>query len=554
MRTRLLSFLGLSAMLACSASSGRSSQFKPDDKKAVQPTVPTGFGDNDRGSAGMEVSPRNMVVFNDTATDPVTPASLTFSVTTSDGTDVSEQATFGIDKDAVGHFDGATFVANADFGEGERYRTAVVSIKYKNDSTNTNVTVVSARRSGESKDFFFIMPFGKDPNPNRDVLPFSTKLQQVDVAFVMDTTGSMSGSIDNLRTALNGSLLAKLKAAVPSVGLAVVDHKDYPVGGHGSGPDFPVKVYQYVTDDLNLVKAGVAKYVASGGGDGPEAQIPAMYHTLTGEALRWAGGQVPAHVPATGTTGGVDFRAGSLPIVALVTDVDWHGEGHQPYEFATPTMAHLKQAFTDANARFISITSGDESQANDLSDFTNSNLPPSALVGMGGGCGAGQCCTGASGAGRAPTGPSGRCRLNFLHQNGQGVSDSIVNAIQAIAAGSTFDIVAVPENAEDNPEGFDATKFIKSLRAMEEGDAANGCPPGRAEDRDGDGINETFVETTVGTPVCFEVIPNKNVDINETTAPQFFKARFVIRGNPGDVRLDSRDVYFLVPPSETGPR
>lgn len=555
MRNHLWSLIGLSALLACGTSSRRASNFMDDDKKKdTMPTDPGGFGKDDTAGAGMEISPRNMVIFNDTATDPITAATLTFSVATADGTDVSEQATYVLGTQDIGHFEGATFVANPGFPEGVRYMTTEVAISYKGDSTTTNITVVPARRSGESKDFFFIMPLNKDPNPTRDVLPFSTKLQQVDVAFVMDSTGSMGGSIENLRTALNGGLLAKLKAAVPSVGIAVVDHKDYPVDGHGSAGDFPVKVYEYVTDDLGLVKAAVAKYVASGGGDGPESQIPAMYHTLTGEAIRWNGGQVAAHVPAPGTMGGVDFRAGALPIVTLVTDVEWHGEGNEPYAFTAPTMAHLKQAFTNTNARFIDITSGSEEQADELSDFTNSSLPASALAGMGPGCGTGQCCTGVNGAGRAPSAPGGRCRLNFLHSNGQGVSDSIVNAIQAIAAGSTFDIVALPENVEDNPDGFDATRFIKTLRAMEEGDAANGCPPGKAVDRDGDGINETFVETTVGTPVCFEVIPAQNADIAETGEPQFYRARLSIRGNPGDVRLDSREVYFLIPPKETGPR
>ena len=45
-------------------------------------------------------------------------------------------------------------------------------------------------------DFFFVVPYGEDPSPKNDVLTFSTNIKQADVAFLMDTTGSMSGSIN----------------------------------------------------------------------------------------------------------------------------------------------------------------------------------------------------------------------------------------------------------------------------------------------------------------------------------------------------------------------
>jgi hypothetical protein len=168
------------------------------------------------------------------------------------------------------------------------------------------------------------------------------------------------------------------------------------------------------------------------------------------------------------------------------------------------------------------------------------------------GCAAGQCCTGVNGAGRAPGGPGGTCRLNFLSQNGGGVSGGIVSAIQAIAVGSTFDVTATPSNDPKNPGGVDATKFIKALRAMDEGNPANGCPAAPAKDSNGDGIKDTFLAVKAGTPVCFEVIPATNNTVMPTSDPQFFNAFIDVIAVQGNLHLDKRSVLFLVPPKDAG--
>ena len=178
-------------------------------------------------------------------------------------------------------------------------------------------------------------------------------------------------------------------------------------------------------------------------------------------------------------------------------------------------------------------------------------MPPTAF-GTVTGCTAVQCCTGVNGAGRAPTGPGGTCRLNFLHTNGTGVSAGIVKAIQAISVGSTFDVTARPSNDPTNADGVDATKFMKAIRAKDEGDPAQGCPAAAAKDTNGDGIKDTFIAVKVGTPVCFEIIPQTNTTVPPKTTVQFFNAFINVVGLPGDVALDKRQVKFLVPPAGGG--
>lgn len=530
-----------------------------DDEEATEPTNDEQSSNGPGGSFGgqaageVELDPKNTTIIIDTATNPITKGSITYKVK-SKGQDATASATLAVDDAALGTFTGATFTTADKLPDGKLGVSTTIQATTKDGVGLGRLTIVQLRKTGAQRDFFFIVPYGGDPSPKNDTLKFSTNIKQVDVVFNMDTTGSMTGSINNLKSALSGTLLTQLQAAIPNVGLAVVDYRDYPIGslfsGYGSPGDWPVKVHQKITTNLTAAQTAVGQYAAGGGGDLPESQIPAMQHILTGEALSWSGGSIPqATASAPGTWGAVEFRPGSVPVIVNITDIDWHGEGHTPYNFTTPTMATLKPAFQAKNAFFVDVTSGDQSQANELSDATNSNVDPSAF---GGSCGAGQCCTGVNGGAVAPNGPGGKCRLNFRHSNGNGVSTGIVKAIEAISVGAAYDVKAIASNDPKNAKGVDATKFIKALRAMEEGNQAAGCPVAAARDSDGDGIKDTFVAVKVGTPVCFEVIPAKNDTVLPENQAQFFNAFVDVIGVQGNVQLDKRTVLFLVPPKDPG--
>ena len=531
-----------------------------------------GLPDPDGGAAFQDITldPSNATIYIDTATSPATPATVTYKATlnNSDGTtkDVTSTIALTLDATALGTFAGPTFTSVNKLPGTALGVTTVVHGTADGKVGSANLTIVQLRKTGDKRDFFFVEPYLGTPSPDRDVLKFGTNIKQVDVAISMDTTGSMGGSIANLKTNIATTLLPALVAAIPSVGMAIAYHDDYPTGSYGTPGcsftggvlpgDVPAGIIQLVTTDLPKAQAAANKLETHCGGDGPEAQEPSMWHILTGKELKWDTGTVPAHTPAPGTFGGVDFRPGSLPVVVEITDVSWHDALKDPYGTditAPPSLADLKTEFVKDNARFVDVTNGafgaPEDQANELSDGSKSNIPPAAF----GACpsaGTGPCCTGLSGAGRPADGPAGSCRLNFLHSSGSGVSTSIVKAIQAISVGSQFDVTAVASNDPTNPDGVDATKFIKALRAMDEGDAAQGCPPHAAKDTNGDSIKDTFLAVVVGTPVCFEILPEKNSTVPPKASAQFFNAFINVLGMPGSVKLDLRTVLFLVPPKE----
>ncbi len=507
------------------------------------------LGDADNGDTmfainSLALTPSNAIVYLDTATTPPTPGTQTYKaiLNASDGTstDVSSQVTFTLDDNSLGGFSGPSFVSASSLPSGKLVATTLVHAAGAGQMALANLTVVQLRNSGPQQDFFFTVPYQLPPSPSRRVLGFATDLKNADVAFSVDTTGSMTPSINALKNNLS-AMVPQLVAKIPSVAMGVVDFRD-------TGDAWFVLVRQTDTTTVTAVQAALGAMSAGGGGDTPEADIASMFHVVTGQAV----GATAAHTPPAGFFGGVDFRPGSIPIVVNVTDAPWHDpSGGQ-------SAATLTTAMTSKSVRYVGITDTHnagitstvvEDQPNALSDATSSNLPPSAF-------GAGQCPTGQGGANRAPSGPGGSCRLNFLIADGSPLTGSVVTAISAIAVGSKLDITAVPSNDSANAGGVDATQFIASLRAMDEGDATEGClavGASKVRDTNGDGVADTFVQVPANKSnrVCFEVNPKTNTTVVPTQIAQVFRAFIDVVGMPGAFSLgDRRQVLFLVPPKD----
>lgn len=462
------------------------------------------------------------------------------------GADVTKQARFGVRTTRYGRFGFQTFFPTLSESDGVGVVT-VVGAKVGDKVGFAHLAILQLARTGDRRDAATLVPAGGDADPPRMLPKTGGGVSKADIAIVMDTTGSMGGSIDDLVASLQTKIFPELQRKIPDLAVGLVEHKDYPVGGYGSSSDFPVKIHKEITTDVAGVRTALSALKADGGADGPESQVPAMYHALTGAELKWSGGSVPKREPPAGRMGAIGFRPGALPVVVLVNDIDWHESTHAAYDpadvFDPPTMDQLATAFNGLNARFVSITaSGQEAQPNWLSDKTSSNVPPSAFTG----CTAGQCCTGASGAARPPEAPDGRCRLNFLHSGGKGVSGSLINAILGLSVGSIFDVSAKVTPATS---GVDASALVTAVRPLAAGDATNGCAAHDVKDVDGDGTPETFATLPLNKPVCFEVTVAKNTLFPAKSVPQILTATLEVTGAPGQVLLDKRTLVFVVPPT-----
>jgi lysophospholipase L1-like esterase len=91
----------------------------------------------------------------------------------------------------------------------------------------------------------------------------------VDIAFVIDTTGSMGSSIDSVKQAAT-QLVADVRARTDGARFALVDYRDFPEYTGYDG-DYPSKLDQDFTSDGAAIDAAIDGLQVDGGGDWPES-------------------------------------------------------------------------------------------------------------------------------------------------------------------------------------------------------------------------------------------------------------------------------------------
>ena len=381
-------------------------------------------------------------------------------------------------------------------------------------------------------DFFVVLPYNGG-HENR-TLRFGTNISIADVYFLIDTTGSMGGPIENVRSSLR-TIAAMIETRIPDVEMGVGHFEDFPnavdffsFDGYGmAGTDKAYEHYQDITGDVAAVQAGLDRLATANGMDGPESHVEALYQTATGEGGSWTFSTgAPTHTIAPRTCPVVPdepgsrrgypcFRPGSLPIIVLVTDVTWHNGpgGSSPYAGITPAPHTFDQAvgaLTAIGARFIgvAVNGGGRAEAEQMARMTGtvdgSGMP---LV---------------------------------YDATGGTVSDQIIVGIETLTGGTPQDVNTRTENVPGNPDEFDATMFIKSIVPVEgyrDGIAGTGY-----DSKD----ETTFYGVIPGTFVDFAIDFWNDVRPPAVTA-EIFKAKIIVVGN-GVADLDSRNVYIIVPP------
>lgn len=108
-----------------------------------------------------------------------------------------------------------------------------------------------------------------------------------DVYFLADTTGSMSGIINTVKSGAT-NILTTLAGMFPNMAFGVGNYKDFL-----SGDPFPFQHQQALTVNQASVQAAINAWSASGGGfDAPEAQFFALDQIATNPAIGWRAGAV----------------------------------------------------------------------------------------------------------------------------------------------------------------------------------------------------------------------------------------------------------------------
>ncbi|MEC7524331.1 MAG: hypothetical protein VYE22_30905 [Myxococcota bacterium] len=375
-------------------------------------------------------------------------------------------------------------------------------------------------------DFVFVVPFEEAPMPERDTLTFRTSIQFADIYFLFDQSGSMSGEINALRDAVT-TVIGNLQCA--DTGTACMRDSECGAAeicspfsntciedpGMSScilspwtGTGFYEAYYENrlsLQADPAMTSARIRTSTFGGTEELYEALHGVVDPSRSGTDARGCTGPMPP-----GFVGCPSFRAEAVKILVAFTDEDSDGGF---------TSSDTGMALSGAGISMIGVWSGSPGSAarNELRDVVRDS------------------------------GSLDRTGQPLLFEGqDSSVVPAVTSAINEIVEGVPLRVTI---DAVDEPD--DAGDSIQFIERLETNTTGMGCTAIMTEDSDGDGVQDTFPEVTPGTPVCFDVVARRNDFVMPTTTPQVFIARLTVYGDGSP--LDSRLVYFLVPPEIEGP-
>jgi hypothetical protein len=163
---------------------------------------------------------------------------------------------------------------------------------------------------------------------NKTVTVTKASSVQADIFFLADTTGSMGGTISNVKT--NAASILSSTSGLGNVQWGAGEYKDV-------GDTYVYRLNQAVTSSTAAVQAGINMWSASGGGDWPEAELYALQQVASSAATGW--------------------RTGSRKLAI------WFGDapGQDP---SGPTGVTQAQAIAALNAQGISVLAVDVGSMN----------------------------------------------------------------------------------------------------------------------------------------------------------------------------------------------
>jgi hypothetical protein len=176
---------------------------------------------------------------------------------------------------------------------------------------------------------------------------FELRIQMGDVAFLLDTTGSMTGTANAMASEFS-AIVTSLSSLIPDAEYGFSTYDDYAYASYGSAAsgDKPFILHQQITDNNAAVQARLSSVAIHFGADGPESSMEALYQGATGagydqncnsvydsttDVLPFlatpddpyagsAGQGFSATSSGGGELGGFGFRDYALPVLVYATD------------------------------------------------------------------------------------------------------------------------------------------------------------------------------------------------------------------------------------------
>jgi hypothetical protein len=270
--------------------------------------------------------------------------------------------------------------------------------------------------------------------PISAALDIAPTLAVADVLFMVDRTGSMTDSIANIRDGLTTVVVPGLLRAIPDLHLGLVTFADFPIYPYGEPSDIPFTLERPLSNQFSALQGSIRNIVAQGGGDNPEAHVAALYAVATGEGL-------PPFIPASGGCPSVGigypcFRPRAQPVIIMCTDAPFHNgpsragvtasNAYDPLAFAPNPAPHtydemLVQLNNRLHPHFIGINNGGANNPQSSHDDLAQLARDTNTIGM-----------------------DGQPIVFDINEDGSGLSDDIVTAVERLTSEVPFDVSARP--------------------------------------------------------------------------------------------------------------
>jgi len=360
-----------------------------------------------------------------------------------------------------------------------------------------------------------------DPVPLVEHLVLEAAARSADVFFTLDSSGSMSGEIANLRSSLLTTVVPGIRSMIPDAWFGVGRFEDC------SGCTYDMAVLQRSTSDEAAVEAALAGWSVCGG---YEPYTQDLYALATGDLAPFAGWHVtPATWTCTppGSIGWPCFRPGALPIIVQFGDEPWS----EAMTSCSPVITHSQaaSALDSIGARYIGVNSN---------PGTYSSHADMVVV--------------ATASGSVDW--SGSPLVFDIPSDGSGLATVVVDAVEMIVETMGMEITAVLR--DDPSDSIDVVaEFVDYVEPSTTGGWPDPVDPSRvcvggldvADLREPvDGRPDSFLDVMPGTLVCFDIRVKQNWTVPATAQMQLFAGDIDLVGDDVTI-LDSRRIYLMVP-------
>jgi len=372
-------------------------------------------------------------------------------------------------------------------------------------------------------DFVFTVPFEAPPDPTEDTLLFRTNIAFADIYFLFDHSGSMGGETTALLGAVatiandlqctdtgtacmrDSDCAGAAEICSPFTNTCI---EDPGMGNCILSPYTGIGHYEdSYTNEVSLqpdpAVTAAASWTIEGGTENLFEAVSNVVDPSVGGTERGCTG------PTAPLIGCPNFRDTAVRILIGFTDEDSDAGA----------LATATSLLTSNGITFIGVWSG-SAGSSARNDLRNLSVDSGSVDRTG-----------------SPL---------FFEGVDAGVVPAVTAAINEVVEGVPLrvTIAATDEPGDDG----DSLQFIDRLQTNTSDPE---CSMVATEDTDGDMFDDAFPSVTPGTPVCWDVIPLQNDTVMPTAVPQVFEALLTVSGDGSP--LDSRRVFFLIPPEIVGP-